>query len=91
MAFRARKFVDDSASREGSASHLLLPVWVNFRVFRFLERLLGIRPFHEVVAGAEAQGLLWPPLLGGLFGGSLDRFKEMAEQYGESLSGLHWS
>jgi len=48
-------------------------------------------PFHEVVAEAEAQGLLWPPLLGGLFGGSLERFREVAKQYGESLSGLHWS
>jgi uncharacterized caspase-like protein len=49
------------------------------------------RPFHDVVQEAEREGASWLPFENGLFGGSIDRFKEVASAYGNSLSQLAWS
>lgn len=48
-------------------------------------------PYHMLVAEAEREGASWPPVRAGLFGGSIDRFKEVASKYQqEVLSKLHW-
>ena len=48
-------------------------------------------PFHLLLSEAAAQGTRWPILAAGLFGGSLDRFNEVAKQYNDNiLARLNW-
>jgi hypothetical protein len=47
-------------------------------------------PYTSFVADARRQGVNWGPLKAGLFGGSIDRFLEVASAYGERLSQIHW-
>lgn len=47
-------------------------------------------PFHRVVAEAESKGDSWPPVRVGLFGGSIERFKEIASEYRGLLAKLNW-
>jgi hypothetical protein len=47
-------------------------------------------PLHRVIAEAEAQGDLWPPVKAGLFKGSPDRFKEIALGYSQKIAQLGW-
>ena len=46
--------------------------------------------FTLVTAEAEQEGASWAPVKAGLFDGSIDRFKELASQYGDSLNLLGW-
>jgi hypothetical protein len=45
---------------------------------------------HQVIAEAEGQGDLWPPIMAGLFKGSLNRFKEIASGYSQKIAQLGW-
>ena len=47
-------------------------------------------PFNKVSEEARSQGQEWPPLKAGLFGGSVDRFQEVAQGYLELISQLRW-
>jgi len=47
-------------------------------------------PYHLIVAEAKQRGTDWGPVKVGLFGGSIDRFFEIASAYGESLAKLFW-
>ena len=42
---------------------------------------IGLSPFLDLIGEAESQGNDWPPLRSGLFGGSIDRFKNVTSQY----------
>ncbi len=42
-------------------------------------------PYAALVAEATSAGDAWPPLRSGLFGGSIERFKEVAQRYDEEL------
>jgi len=48
------------------------------------------RPFNDAVQEAQKEGSAWPPVRAGLFGGSIDRFKEVASEYAQKLSQLGW-
>ncbi len=45
-------------------------------------------PLHRVIAEAEGQGNLWPPVKAGLFKGSIDRFKEISSGYSQRIAQL---
>ena len=47
-------------------------------------------PLDQVLAEANATGSAWAPLRAGLFGGSLDRFKEIAASFGADISEIFW-
>ena len=48
-------------------------------------------PYVELVAEAARLGNDWPPTKAGLFGGSTERFAEVAERYKQLLDQVHWS
>jgi uncharacterized caspase-like protein len=51
----------------------------------------GANPFLNLLQEAEKAGGDWPPIVAGLFGGSIERFKKTAEQYsGEVVTKLRW-
>ena len=50
------------------------------------KRNRGDDPFAAVVAEADS----WPPLRAGLFGGSCERFKQVASEIGSRLGRLGW-
>jgi hypothetical protein len=48
-------------------------------------------PYAALLEEAEKAGSTWPPLRSGLFGGSIERFNEVAQRYNaELLSKLGW-
>ena len=47
-------------------------------------------PYVELVEEATRMGSHWPPLAAGLFGGSSERFLEVALRYRQLLDRLHW-
>jgi len=48
-------------------------------------------PYAALLDEASRAGDAWPPLLSGFFGGSIERFKEVAQRYdSELLSRLNW-
>ena len=47
-------------------------------------------PLQRVIKEAEAHRTDWPPLKAGLFGGDFERFKKVAEQFVQLISGLNW-
>jgi|ERR1044072_1251613 hypothetical protein len=48
-------------------------------------------PFTRLIEEAKASGNEWPPLKAGLFGGSVDRFVTVAEDFQkEVLAHLRW-
>ena len=47
-------------------------------------------PYAELMAEAARLGNNWPPTRAGLFGGSTERFVEVAERYKQLLDQLHW-
>jgi hypothetical protein len=53
-------------------------------------RLDPVSPYDQVLEEAKAQGQNWPPFKAGLFGGSLDRFLQLAQSFRESLNRLSW-
>lgn len=48
------------------------------------------RPFYDAIQEAEREGGSWPAVKAGLFGGSVERFKQIASEYGRRLSQLGW-
>jgi len=46
--------------------------------------------FTAVITEAEQEGASWAPVRAGLFNGSMERFKEIASQYGDGLNRLAW-
>jgi hypothetical protein len=46
--------------------------------------------YSSVVKEAQAQKQVWPPLRAGLFGGSFERFSEIAAEYEQLINGLGW-
>ncbi|MDI1451762.1 caspase family protein [Polyangium sp. 6x1] len=51
----------------------------------------GGGPFNAMIAEAEREGPAWPVIRFGLFGGSIERFKEVAKAYRERvLNNSHW-
>lgn len=59
--------------------------------FGWKEGLSGsIGPLSRVMAEADSEGDSWPPIKAGLFGGSVDRFKEVASSYSQSIARLNW-
>lgn len=47
-------------------------------------------PFGRVVKEAEEMKNKWPPLQAGMFGGSVERFSEVAKNLGDRLNNLSW-
>jgi len=47
-------------------------------------------PFHRIFAEFERDGAAWPPIRGGLFQGSAERFREVATSYGQMIANLGW-
>lgn len=47
-------------------------------------------PFHRVVADAQRQGATWPPIRAGMFKGSVERFNEVTNEFGKTVSRLGW-
>ncbi|EJH2658839.1 caspase family protein [Salmonella enterica] len=47
-------------------------------------------PLSNLVLEAKAQGLNWEPLKSGFFGGDIQRFSTVADEYLDRISGLHW-
>lgn len=47
-------------------------------------------PLGRLIATARAQAQEWPPFQHGLFGGKLERFNAVADEYVEMISGLRW-
>lgn len=61
--------------------------------FAWKRRSLGRSgdPYGALVAEATSAGNAWPPLRSGFFGGSIERFQEIAQRYDEELlSKLQW-
>jgi hypothetical protein len=50
----------------------------------------GPSVFTQILEEGETQKDDWPPLRAGLFGGSYQRFAEVAMEYGNMISRLHW-
>lgn len=57
--------------------------------WKFRNRL-GEDPYTRLVTEAEESGPNWAPLEAGLFGGSIDRFTEVANGFRTHLQGLTW-
>jgi hypothetical protein len=64
-------------------------VWGPFGRFGW-KRHGASAPFQRVVQEAKTQGTSWAPLKAGLFGGSIERFEKVANEYGQLVSQLHW-
>lgn len=60
-------------------------------VWKYSARSVEANPFVSITAEAERAGDKWAPLRAGLFRGSYERFRQIADGYREgSLNGLHW-
>jgi hypothetical protein len=58
--------------------------------FVYKGRIGSSGPFEELTREAERMGNDWPLLKRGLFGGSVDRFKEIKDSYKELLNSGGW-
>jgi hypothetical protein len=47
-------------------------------------------PFHRILAEFERAGTAWAPIRGGMFQGSVDRFREIATPFGKMIASLGW-
>jgi hypothetical protein len=47
-------------------------------------------PLDQLIAEAQTGGTNWPPVRAGLFGGSYERFNEVALGFKKMLAGLRW-
>lgn len=47
-------------------------------------------PFNKILSEAAALKNEWPPLKAGMFGGSYERFEQVANKIKENLTHLHW-
>jgi hypothetical protein len=59
--------------------------------WKFSNLHVGNNPYSSLLEEAERAGDAWPLLRAGLFGGSIERFKDLAQRYNsELLSKLGW-
>lgn len=58
--------------------------------YKFRSRFATSHPYGQMVREAADMKGDWPPLQAGLFGGSVERFSELAAEYGESIKRLSW-
>jgi cellulose biosynthesis protein BcsQ len=77
----------EHASRYSGASG---SPWGPVGRFGWKAGLSGFSPLDRVVAEADSEGVSWPPIKAGLFGGSVDRFKEVVSSYSQSIARLNW-
>ena len=82
-AFLALIYVDLDPSRDDEC-------WGPPGRFAYKYRRSGRGPFSEIVNDAAQLGEQWPPLKAGLFGGSSDQFKAIAEKYAAFMGELNW-
>lgn len=47
-------------------------------------------PYHRFISQAESEGEAWPVIKAGFFGGSLERFREIAAEYAQWVGQLGW-
>lgn len=47
-------------------------------------------PLSRIIGEARALGEIWEPIKAGLFGGKLERFNGVADEYQKMISGLNW-
>ena len=57
---------------------------------RFGWKILEANPLRQVLSEAEQQGERWAPIVAGLFGGSSERFTEVARQLSDRTGRLGW-
>lgn len=65
-------------------------VWGPIGRFGWKHRSGRNGPFYRILNEAQASGSNWLPTKQGLFGGSTDRFIEVANEYREMINGLNW-
>lgn len=58
--------------------------------WKYSSRRSEMNPFSEILSEASQLKEKWPPLVNGLFQGSYDRFRQIAEGYEEKLKELNW-
>jgi len=64
--------------------------WGPLGRFAWKHRNRDKAPYTTIVQEAQAQKDAWPPLRAGLFGGSFQRFDEVAKQYEGTINQLGW-
>jgi hypothetical protein len=47
-------------------------------------------PFHRLLAESEREGSSWPPIKGGMFQGSIERFHDTATSFRKTIANLGW-
>jgi hypothetical protein len=65
-------------------------VWGPIGRFGWKHRSRDLSPYVGLLREAETQKEAWPPLRVGLFGGSVERFIDIAQQYQQILDRLGW-
>ena len=65
-------------------------VWGPVGRFGYKSQSSGGGPLGRLIATARAQALEWPPFKQGLFGGNLDRFNAVADEYLGMVSRQSW-
>jgi hypothetical protein len=74
---------DQMKQRDGRA-------WGPIGRFGYKGRHGGGGPLVRIIEEARTQGKEWPPFKEGLFGGDLERFNLIADEYVRVISGLSW-
>jgi hypothetical protein len=65
-------------------------LWGPIGRFGWKHRHRNGAPLQRVIDEAKSMRELWEPLRAGLFGGSIDRFLGVADEYQKTIGGLHW-
>lgn len=65
-------------------------VWGPVGRFGWKHRSRHNGPLSRIIGEAQAMGSDWGPLTAGLFGGTVDRFNAVADEYQRMISGLGW-
>lgn len=65
-------------------------IWGPYGRFAWKHRSIDHSPLKLLLAEAEALNEEWPPLKAGLFRGSYDRFKQIADEYLSKIAQLNW-
>lgn len=65
-------------------------VWGPFGRFGWKHRGRDSAPFQRILDEARAKGGGWEPFQAGLFGGNLERFNAVADEYQQQIAKLNW-
>lgn len=65
-------------------------VWGPIGRFGWKQRRGYDTPLSNMIEEAKAQGVNWPPLKSGFFGGDISRFTAVADEYLKIISHLNW-